>query len=68
MSLELMLLGIILNFICASLLLDDIFGQIFVLYILALGAAESAIGLSFFIIYFKKTRTIKLEDFKQIRF
>ena len=67
-SLEVMLLAIVLNFIFISLILDDLIGQVFVLYLLALGAAESAIGLSFFILYFKKTRSIQLENFKLLRF
>lgn len=68
LSLEIMLLAIILNFIFVSFILDDLVGQVFVLYLLALGAAESAIGLSFFILYFRKTRSIQLENFKLLRF
>ena len=50
MSLELMLLAVNLNFLSFSLLLDDIVGQIFVLFILTIAAAESSIGLSLLIV------------------
>lgn len=53
MSLELMLLGINLNFIIFSFFLDDFFGQLFSLYILTVAAAESVIGLAIFSIYYE---------------
>jgi NADH-quinone oxidoreductase subunit K len=45
-SIELILLAVNLNFIVFSIYLDDIVGQVFVLFILAIGATESAIGLA----------------------
>lgn len=53
MSIELMLLGVNLNFIIFSTYLDDFLGQIFSLYILTVAAAESAIGLAIFSIYYR---------------
>jgi NADH-quinone oxidoreductase subunit K len=61
MSIELMLLGVNLNFIIFSVLLDDLMGQIFSLYILTVAAAESAIGLALFSLYFKDKQIIYLE-------
>src|ERR1700734_3994267 len=46
MSIELMLLAVNLNFIIFSIVLDDLFGQIFSLFVLTVAAAESAIGLA----------------------
>lgn len=63
MSIELMLVAINLNFIIFSVYLDDIFGQIFALYILTIAAAESAIGLAIFTIYFKNKQSILLDKF-----
>jgi len=63
MSIELMLVGLNLNFICFSVFLDDILGQIFALYILTVAAAESAIGLAIFTIYYQDKQTISLEKF-----
>jgi NADH-quinone oxidoreductase subunit K len=53
MSIELMLLGINLNFIVFSVYLDDFLGQLFSLYILTVAAAESAIGLAIFSVYYR---------------
>jgi len=63
MSIELMLLAVNLNFIVFSVYLDDMFGQIFALYILTVAASESAIGLAIFTIYFKDKQSISLEKF-----
>jgi len=43
--------------------LDDILGQIFALYVLTVAAAESAIGLAIFTVYFRDKQTISLEGF-----
>jgi len=63
MAIELMLLGLNLNFIFFSVYLDDILGQIFALYVLTVAAAESAIGLAIFTVYFRDKQTISLEGF-----
>ena len=46
MSIELLLLAVNLNFAAFSIYLDDVVGQIFVLFILTIAATESAIGLA----------------------
>jgi NADH-quinone oxidoreductase subunit K len=61
MSIELMLLGVNLNLIVFSVILDDILGQMFALYVLTVAAAESAIGLAIFSLYFKDKQLIYLE-------
>lgn len=67
MSFEISLLGLNLAFIFTSLYLEDMVGQVFVLFILAIAAIEAAVGITFFIFYFKKVRTLSLEEFKQTR-
>lgn len=57
-SLELMLLGINLQFILFSVFLDDILGQIFGLFIMTIAAAEVSIGLAFLVIFYKKNGII----------
>ena len=61
MSIELMLVGLNLNFIFFSVYLDDIMGQVFALYVLTVAAAESAIGLAIFTVYYKDRNTILVE-------
>lgn len=67
MSIELMLLAVNLNFIFFSIFLDDLWGQFFSLYVLTVAAAESAIGLAIFVLYFKDKKTIVLEGFTRGR-
>ena len=67
MAIELMLVGLNLNFIFFSLHLDDLIGQIFSLYILTVAAAESAIGLAIVTIYYKDKQTIEIEGFIRAR-
>ena len=50
---EMALLSVNLNFIVHSLHMDDILGQVYALCIIALGAAESALGLAILICLFK---------------
>ena len=64
MSIELLLLAVNLNFIAFSLYLDDIVGQIFVLFILTIAATESAIGLAIITVFYRLKNSIKLEPVK----
>ena len=53
MCIELVLLSLNLNFIIFSVYFDDLYGQIFSLFILTVAAAESAVGLAIIIIYYR---------------
>ena len=61
MSVELMLLAVNLNFVVFSVYLDDIIGQIFVLFILTIAATESAIGLALLTVYYNLKNTIQMD-------
>jgi NADH-quinone oxidoreductase subunit K len=61
MSIELMLLSINFMLITLSTFLDNINGQIFALYILVVAAAESAIGLSILVAYYRVRGTIAVK-------
>jgi len=61
MSIEIMLVAINLNFLIFSIFIDDIIGQLFSLYILIVAAAESAIGLSILVVYFRCNKNILIE-------
>lgn len=56
---ELILLSVQLNFLISSFVYDDIFGQIVILFILMVAAAEVAIGLAFLIVYYRLRGTIE---------
>jgi NADH-quinone oxidoreductase subunit K len=61
-SLELILLTVNINFTLFSIYLDDIVGQIFVLFILTIAATESAIGLAILTTYYKLQNTIQIDQ------
>ena len=65
MSIELLLLGINLNFATLSIYLDDIIGHIFVIFILTIAAAESAIGLAIITVFYKLKHSIELDPIKK---
>jgi NADH-quinone oxidoreductase subunit K len=65
MSIELLLLGVNLNFATLSIYLDDVVGHIFVIFILTIAAAESAIGLAIITIFYKLKHSIELEPVKK---
>ena len=65
MSIELLLLGVNLNFATLSIYLDDIIGHIFVIFILTIAAAESAIGLAIITVFYKLKHSIELDPIKK---
>jgi NADH-quinone oxidoreductase subunit K len=64
MAIELMLLAANLNFVSFSLYLDDLSGQIFVLFILTISATESVVGLALINSYFRLKGSIIFETIK----
>lgn len=59
-SIELLILGINLNFVVFSLFIDDLTGQTYSILLLALAASESSIGLSILISYFRTKGNIAI--------
>ncbi len=67
MSVELILLAANLNLVAFSAALGDLTGQVFVLFVLTVAAAESAIGLAIIVVYFRNRGSIQVEDVKMMR-
>ena len=67
MSIELILLAVNINLVAFSAHLGDLVGQIFALLVLAIAAAESAIGLAIIIVYFRNRGSIAVEDINLMR-
>jgi NADH-quinone oxidoreductase subunit K len=65
MSIELLLLGVNLNFATLSIYLDDVIGHVFVIFILTIAAAESAIGLAIITVFYKLKHSIELDPIKK---
>jgi len=67
MSIEMMLLSINLNFIIFSLILDDIIGQLFALFVLTVAAGESAVGLALLVIYYRIKGIISIDFISSLK-
>ncbi len=68
MSIELMLLGVNVNFIAFSAFLQhDIAGQIFTLFILSVAAAEAAVGLAILVLYFRHRHSIEVAHMQRLK-
>jgi len=61
LSIELLFLAINYNFLLFSVFLDDIIGQFFALCVITIAAAESSIGLSILVIFYKLRGGISLD-------
>ena len=66
-SIEIMLLSVNLNFVAFSKMLQDITGQIFVIFILTIAAAEASIGLAILILFFRNKKNIDIDETKELR-
>ena len=62
MSIELMLNGVNITLAAFNHYLQDVAGQILVLFIITIAAAEVAIGLALIIALFKNKQTINIDD------
>ncbi|MBB3173409.1 NADH-quinone oxidoreductase subunit K [Endobacter medicaginis] len=67
MSIELILLAANINLIAFSAVLHEISGQVFVLFVLTVAAAEAAIGLAILMTYFRNRGSIQVEDVKLMK-
>ena len=66
-SIELLLLAVNLNFVIFSCLNDDAVGQLFSFFILTVAAAESAIGLSLLVIFFRLKSVISVDAISMLK-
>lgn len=67
MSIELMLNAVNLLLVAFSAYRGDASGQVFVFFVMALAAAEVAIGLSIVIMVYRNTKSIDIESLSKLR-
>ena len=60
-SIEIMLLSITFLILVSSLSFDDILGQVYAIYIIAVAGAETAIGLGILVAFYRLRGSISLE-------
>lgn len=67
MSIELMLNAVNINLIALSHYLQDLRGQILAFFVIAVAAAEAAIGLAIVIALFRNKATAHVDDVKELQ-
>ena len=67
MAIELMLLAVNMNFVSFASYMNDLHGQMFVIFILAVAAAEAAIGLAILVVLFRNLSTIHVDDLDSLK-
>ena len=60
-SIEIMLLAITFLILIYSFSFDDILGQVFAIYIIAIAGAESAIGLGILVAFYRLRGSIEID-------
>ena len=66
MSVELMLTAVNLSFLAFSRQLGDVSGHVFVLFVLAVAAAEAGVGLAILVELFRKRDSVDVDDYRQL--
>ena len=67
LSIELMLNSVNLNLAAMSHYMEDIRGQVLVFFIIAVAAAEAAIGLGIVVTLFRNYRSVYTEDITKLK-
>ena len=67
LSAELMLNAVNLNLVAMSHYLESLRGQAFTFFIIAVAAAEAAVGLGIAITLYQKRRSVRIESFTDLK-
>jgi NADH:ubiquinone oxidoreductase subunit K len=67
MAIELMLNAVNVNLVAFSASLQQLTGQVFALFVIAVAAAEVGIGLAIVILLFRNRETINVDEVSQLK-
>ena len=67
MCIELMLLAVNFNFVVFSQYFGLRVGELFVFFVLAVAAAESAVGLAILVLIFRRKKSIDIQDLSMLK-
>ena len=67
MSVELILISANINLVAFSVYLQDITGQVFIMFVLTVAAGEAAIGLAILVVFFRNKGSIHVEDINTLK-
>lgn len=67
MSIELILNAVNINLVAMSYQLQDMAGQVFVVFVIAVAAAEAAVGLGIIIAFYRNKETVNIDEIQLMR-
>ena len=67
MSIELILNAVNINLIALSHQMQDLTGQVFVVFVIAVAAAEAAVGLGIIIAFYRNKETVNIDEMQMMR-
>ena len=67
MSIELILNAVNINLVALSNQLQNLVGQVFVVFVIAVAAAEAAVGLGILIAFYRNKETVNIDEMTIMR-
>ena len=67
MSIELMLNAVNINLVAYSSQLHSVVGQVFAVFIIAVAAAEAAVGLGIILAFYRNKETVNIDEMNLMR-
>ena len=67
MSIELILNAVNINLIAFSAQLHDVIGQVFAIFVIAVAAAEAAVGLGIILAFYRNKETVNIDEMNLMR-
>ena len=67
MAIELMLNAVNINLVAYSKQLENLVGQVFVVFVIAVAAAEAAVGLGIILALFRNKETVNIDEMNVMR-
>ena len=67
MSIELMLNAVNINLVANARYLENLVGQVFVVFVIAVAAAEAAVGLGILLAFFRNQETVNIDEMNVMR-
>jgi len=67
MSIELMLNAVNINLVAFSSQLQNVVGQVFAIFVIAVAAAEAAVGLGIVLAFYRNKETVNIDEMNLMR-
>ena len=67
MAIELMLNAVNINLVANARQVENLVGQVFVVFVIAVAAAEAAVGLGIILAFFRNKETVNIDEMNVMR-